>query len=46
MLGLRAWSDYLNVVLFEFLEDDTKPNQPTNKQAIKQKKQTNNTQHN
>ena len=29
MLGLRAWSDDLNVVLFEFLEDDTKPNQPT-----------------
>ena len=24
MLGLRAWSDDLNVVLFEFLEDDTK----------------------
>ena len=30
MLGLPAWSDDLNVVLFEFLEDDTKPNQPTN----------------
>ena len=24
MLGLRAWGDDLNVVLFEFLEDDTK----------------------
>ena len=24
MLGLREWSDDLNVVLFEFLEDDTK----------------------
>ena len=24
MLGFRAWSDDLNVVLFEFLEDDTK----------------------
>ena len=24
MLGLRAWSDDLDVVLFEFLEDDTK----------------------
>ena len=24
MLGLRAWSDDLAVVLFEFLEDDTK----------------------
>ena len=24
MLGLRAWSDHLNVVLFEFPEDDTK----------------------
>ena len=24
MLGLTAWSDDLNVVLFEFLEDDTK----------------------
>ena len=24
MLGLRAWVDDLNVVLFEFLEDDTK----------------------
>ena len=24
MLGLRAWSDDLVVVLFEFLEDDTK----------------------
>ena len=23
-LGLRAWGDDLNVVLFEFLEDDTK----------------------
>ena len=24
MLGLRAWGDDLNVVLFEFLDDDTK----------------------
>ena len=24
MLGLRAWGDDLVVVLFEFLEDDTK----------------------
>ena len=24
MLGLRAWSDDLNVILFEFLDDDTK----------------------
>ena len=24
LVGLRAWSDDLNVVLFDFLEDDTK----------------------
>ena len=42
LLGLQAWHDDLNVVLFKFLEDDTKPNQPTN-QPTKKHNTTHNT---